>query len=56
VANLLIRCPSARAPVAWQVNIANPSTGCQKLIDIEDERKLYVASLRRPIERGHVVT
>jgi len=25
-----------------QVNIANPSTGCQKLIDIEDERKLYV--------------
>jgi small subunit ribosomal protein S6e len=25
-----------------KVNIANPSTGCQKLIDIEDERKLHV--------------
>jgi len=25
-----------------QLNIANPATGNQKLLDIDDERKLYV--------------
>ena len=27
-----------------QLNIAYPSTGCQKVIEVEDEKKLYVVS------------
>ena len=38
-----------RSQFPSQVNIANPSTGCQKLIEVEDERKLYVRPLRMPV-------
>jgi len=33
---------SLKLTTSPQLNIANPSTGAQKLIDIEDERKLRV--------------